>query len=463
MENKYKLLIKNTGYLTISNFASKILVFLLVPLYTSYLTTEEYGKYDAIVITVQIIAPLVIANISEGVMRFLLDDNNDEDVITIGNRFILMGIFIMGVLFTINRLTNAVSFINGYEIYGFLYSAFYITNNYLTQFAKGQNRVRLMAITGALSTVVMLIGNIAFLILFKMGIIGFLLANIMSLAIPTLVYLMCLKPWNANEKSPEYYTKRREMLNYSFPLVFNAIGWTINSSLDKYCVIYFYGVAASGLLAIAYKIPTILSVLYSVFTQAWQISAVQEYGKDDSIAFYSGIVLVTNAIGCMGCSALLLFNRILAGFLFSNEFYQAWQYVPFLLLSVLLNQTAGVIGPILSAKKESKAMAIASVAGAISNLFFNIILIKIMGIQGAALATALSSFIILFIRWWHARDLLNSNIYLTICSSWIVLSANAVFEIASSSYIFHVAAFMIITAINFKQIKNAIKQVFHSK
>lgn len=40
---KYKYLFKNVGLLTISNFGSKILSFLLVPLYTSLLTTGEYG------------------------------------------------------------------------------------------------------------------------------------------------------------------------------------------------------------------------------------------------------------------------------------------------------------------------------------------------------------------------------------------------------------------------------------
>ena len=60
MNKTYKSLVKNMGYLTISNFASKILVFLLVPLYTSVLSTAEYGIYDAIVITVKFIAPISV-------------------------------------------------------------------------------------------------------------------------------------------------------------------------------------------------------------------------------------------------------------------------------------------------------------------------------------------------------------------------------------------------------------------
>lgn len=56
MNKTYKSLVKNMGYLTISNFASKILVFLLVPLYTSVLSTANMELYDAIVTTIQFIA-----------------------------------------------------------------------------------------------------------------------------------------------------------------------------------------------------------------------------------------------------------------------------------------------------------------------------------------------------------------------------------------------------------------------
>ena len=51
MNTDYKYLFKNIGLLTISNFTSKILTFLLVPLYTNVLTTEEYGTYDFYVVT----------------------------------------------------------------------------------------------------------------------------------------------------------------------------------------------------------------------------------------------------------------------------------------------------------------------------------------------------------------------------------------------------------------------------
>ena len=75
MAERVKYLFKNMGILTISSFASKILVFLLVPLYTSILSTSEYGTYDLVVSTISLIYPILTMNIYDAVMRYCLDKN----------------------------------------------------------------------------------------------------------------------------------------------------------------------------------------------------------------------------------------------------------------------------------------------------------------------------------------------------------------------------------------------------
>ena len=63
MKKDYKYLLKNVGLLALSNFGSKILVFLLVPLYTRMLTTEEYGTFDLYVSTITLLIPILSLNI----------------------------------------------------------------------------------------------------------------------------------------------------------------------------------------------------------------------------------------------------------------------------------------------------------------------------------------------------------------------------------------------------------------
>ena len=79
MDHKVKYLIKNIGLLAFSNFSSKVLVFLLVPLYTNVLTTLEYGIYDLAISTVSLLAPVLTINISDAVMRFLINEKKEKE------------------------------------------------------------------------------------------------------------------------------------------------------------------------------------------------------------------------------------------------------------------------------------------------------------------------------------------------------------------------------------------------
>ena len=80
MKNNTKYLLKNVGLLTLSNFGSKILVFLLVPIYTRLLSTEEYGIYDIYLTTITLLIPVLSLNIVEAVMRFALDRKIEKKV-----------------------------------------------------------------------------------------------------------------------------------------------------------------------------------------------------------------------------------------------------------------------------------------------------------------------------------------------------------------------------------------------
>ena len=71
--NRYNYLFKNIGILTLSSFATKLLSFFLVPLYTNILTTTEYGTYDLLNSTIGILLPILTLDIQEAVLRFALD------------------------------------------------------------------------------------------------------------------------------------------------------------------------------------------------------------------------------------------------------------------------------------------------------------------------------------------------------------------------------------------------------
>lgn len=122
MKERSKFLFKNMGILTISNFSSKILVFLLVPLYTSVLTTSEYGIYDLIISTVSLLFPILTLNITDAVMRFLMEKNSDKNNIAmIGVKYILLSSVLIAAVLCVNGRLYVWREICGLEIYIFLY------------------------------------------------------------------------------------------------------------------------------------------------------------------------------------------------------------------------------------------------------------------------------------------------------------------------------------------------------
>lgn len=396
--SKYKYLLKNIGLLTISNFGSKILSFILIPLYTNVLTTSEYGIYDVYATTVSLLIPILTLNIVDGVMRFALDEKKDKrQVFSIGIKYVTIGSLIFSSLVIVNNIFNLVPLFvdfSSYLILLFVSSLFYTL---ITQFSRGIEKITDVAVSGIINSIIMLGCNVLFLLYFKMGIQGYFLATCLSFIIPSIYLVVRLKIWKyivprTNSQLTE------EITDYSKPIIFDTVSWWVTNVSDRYVVTWFCGIAANGIYSLAYKIPSILNVFQSIFTQAWTLSAVKSLEDKDSSAFYSSIYEYCNCGIVVLCSILILMDKILAKILFANEFYLAWKYAPFLMISVVFGILSGLFVGIFAAAKQSKTFSFTTVIGAAVNIIFNILLVYFIGPLGASIATLLAYIIVWMIR-----------------------------------------------------------------
>lgn len=425
MDSKSKYLLKNTSILTISNFSSKILVFLLVPLYTSVLNTTEYGIYEIIMSTIQLLVPFLTLNIADGVLRFMMDtDAKKEQIKSIGLIFVIISTVLFFIIIVVNYVFDIWNILSEYSLETFLYYVFYVFNQLFIQTAKGEGKVKELAIAGVISTFVSLIANILLLVVIPLGLRGFFCAYILGQLSSTLYLLFKI---NFLKDLTFKFDKIliHEILNYSLPLIFATLGWLINNVSDRYVVAWMCGIDQNGIYSVSYKIPTIITTIQNIFIQAWTISAIKEYKSKERDFFYENIFLKLNALMCCCCSALIISTKILARFLYAKDFYAAWRYVPFLLVSVVFGASSGFIGPILSAEKNSKDLAKSTFYGALANLILNFALIYVVGVQGAAIATALSNVVIYVLRQKAIRGLLINKKYKIIIISWILISSQA--------------------------------------
>lgn len=458
MNKKYKYLFKNIGLLTISNFGGRLLTFLLIPLYTKYLTTSEYGIYDLYTATVELLIPILPVCIFDAVQRFSLNkDSNKSDIFTVGFRNMLKSILIFSLLILINYTFKIFAELNKYPLYLLL---FFISDNFYTYFSnvsKGLDNIKDYAVCGFINSATTLLLNILFLTVFNMGIDGYFLANILSYFIAGFYLMIKVKIWNYLKLHLSNKNQKSEMINYSKHLVLSSISWWINNSIDRYFIIWLLGTAENGIYSVAYKIPTIINVVQSIFNQAWTLSAVKEFDnrKDD---FYSNTYKNYMLLLIFSCSGLIIFDQLIAKIIYSSDFYIAWKYVPFLLISAVFSALNSFIESIFAASMDSKIIAQTTILGAVINIILNLILIHSIGTMGAAISTMISYFAMWIFKLIKAKKIVNISVNpIKASASVIILLIQSILIIYTTNnlikYSFVIILFFVIALINIKDLK----------
>lgn len=466
MDKKFKHLFQNAGLLLIGNFSSKILVFLLVPFYTSILTTEEYGSYDLLYTTIQMLLPILSLNILDAVMRYTIGESkeNQKESFTIGLKYVALScvLLVVGTLFCAKVMRYDI--IEQYYLEFIFLFISYTLNQFIIQFARGIDDISGISIAGVIGTIIMIAGNLLFLLVFKSGLNGYFYAYILSFAVPAffLFFRDRMYEYKTNTISIFRLTEREKgMLKYTLPLMFTTLSWYINGVSDRYAVTYFCGIGVNGVYSVSYKIPAILNAIQTIFIQAWQLSAIKEYGDKSSERFYISTYEGCQTVMVLLCSSLILGTRILAKILFADDFYVAWLYVPTLLLYVVFNTLSGTIGGIFSATKDTNAVAKSAIVGAATNIILNIVMVFYWGAEGAAIATVISSIVIWYMRMHYSEKYVNfgCNIKKHIME-YILLIFQAVSMTLMEGlwcYLIQIGIILLLLLMNYKKILSVVK------
>ena len=167
-----KELAKNTGLLAIGQFGTKLLSFFLVPLYTYVLSTAEYGIYDLMNTTISLLVPILSLNICDSALRFPLDKDVDrKQVFSICCLHIFASVLFGCMLIGLNYCFNIISIVNDYPVLFLLLFASNALSGLLNCFVRGIDKVKEVAISGVLSSAVMIALNLLFLLPLHMGLL----------------------------------------------------------------------------------------------------------------------------------------------------------------------------------------------------------------------------------------------------------------------------------------------------
>mgnify|MGYP004514269349 FL=1 len=450
-KSKYKDLSKNTLLFTISSFGAKIISFLLVPLYTYVLSTQDYGLVDLMTTTVQLLIPILTINIQDAVLRYALDKDYDEGVVVgAGIKIIVFSSIFLGLILLVVGKFYLIHLDGQYLMFLFFSYVFGALNNCFSMYLKARDKVKVLTVSGLINTFLACILNIVLLLWLKMGVTGYLVANVAGTIIAVLYMLVAGKIFKET-KFKNTFMVLNKMIPYSMPLVANSLAWWLNNASDRYILTFFCGAAVNGIYAVSYKIPTILSTIQSVFYSAWSISAITEFDKDDSDGFIGNVYSLYSAASYIGCSILLIGNVFIAKILYSNDFFVAWKYVPFLLVGTVFNGIALFEGCIFTAVKRTKDVSRTTIMGALVNTIINFLLIPFIGATGAALSTMIGYMTVWIIRTLQLRSIVKMKVDWNIqIASAVLILIQAVFAVFVKSYLIQAIPIIILIVIQRK-------------
>ena len=402
--NPYKSLMANTVLFGISTFGARFLTFLLTPFYTRILSRAEYGVTDLLLQTGNLIIPIASVGIANGVIRYGLERSTDKNSVFTTGLLTASAGFV--VLLLLSPLLDRVAFLSGYVWLILLYVLAANVHSVCNQFARSIGHVRLFALDGILRTALTILFNILLLAVFPMGVTGYVLANVLADGITTVFVFVRAGLWRFFRLSSLSRRDTIRMLRYSAPLVPSTLcSWIINIS-DRYLIALLIGSAATGIYAVANKVPSILMTVANIFTSAWQISAVTERTPAEKERFFSNVYSVYTVVAFAAASGVILTAQISTRLLAAPGYYAAWRYVPVLTLATTFACLGSFLSSIYMAEQRSTATFATTMLGAACNLVGNFFLIRYWGSMGAAVSTLLSYILIFAVRAVHTRSLL---------------------------------------------------------
>lgn len=460
--NKYKKLITNTAVLALGTLGSKLIVFFLMPLYTSLLTPGEYSTADIISQSANLLIPLISLGMYEAVFRFAMDKELElSKVLSTGLFSTLAGSALFAVFLP---LLCQIEYFDGYFPLIYVYVLFASIHYLVSRFTRAIGQNTLFAFQGILSTAFNVAFNILFLVGFNMGVLGYVLSTVIADLLTSLFLFMKLKLWRSIKLKNFDFSLLKSMLKYSVPLIPTTVFWWITNVSDRYIIKGMLGGDINGLYAAAFKIPTILLLLSSVFTEAWQFSAVSESdaGKKEHAEFFGVVFHSFQGLLFMSAACLIALSQMFAKLLFAASYYDAWRYMPLLIMATVYSSLVTFMGSVYLVDKKSILSFITAFIGAAVNVTLNIVLIKPYGANGAAFATLICYVVVYIIRTFTAKRSLRFNRHpVKVTVNTLILSIQTLFLILEFPYALLVQALgvVLIFAFNAGPIIDGIMRV----
>ena len=411
-----KKVLTSSSLYTIGNVLQNGVVFLLLPIYTRYVSTKEYGAVSLIFAMGTVISLFFTLGLQNTVVRFTYDKPNDADYLNrlYGTLFTFIGmvsaaVFVVFVFLAkpivqlfcdadfwlpyVYVMLVSVCTLPFYEILQRIMQAHYEATRYVVQ-------QLLYFFLGSGISILLVVG-------LKTGGLGIIIGQ----AVASVFF--CVYTWSYSIRRYKLgidLPLLRECLSYSVPLLPNRIAGFLPRFMDKAFLIN-YSAAITGIYAAGYRLGNGLSFL----TQGFHLALLPWfYGKmGDGAAARKEIKLVARRtmllIACLGLMVSLFAEEAIS-LILGPAYHDAWKVLPIAAFVVVFNRLKIFWLMTLTYNKSGTRYApAATYTFAILCFLFNIWLIPHYGMMGAAFAILLARFLSTFVMLYYSLKVENIN------------------------------------------------------
>lgn len=392
ISNRVNKIFSDLVIYSIGVFGTRILTFLLVPLYTYFIEKPaDYGYYDLCLTLCMMLLPVSTLQLREGSFRFLFstdDDNERRQVISFIYRSVLTNI---GVILAIALLVD-LFFTVAYWWYAVAMLLAMTLHEIFAQTVRGLKDNKTYVFSSLINVFCVGIFSVLFVVILDLGIRGIFLANIFSRII-TVIFIEIRRHTISRFFSITLNTKgvSRNILKYTLPLIPISVCWYLTISCDRLFINSFIGLETGGIYAVAVRFTTILQTLSLIFYQSWQETAISQYDSDDRSQFFSKVFNLY-AYVLVALFVIYAFGlKLNYGWLISDEYSHSLTYLYPMGLAAALNALATSYFDLLyQCAKETKRAASAVFISLGINLTCNYIFINLMGVWGVILTSLIT-------------------------------------------------------------------------
>lgn len=400
-EHQKNSILSNSLIYTLSGLLIKCFGFFLLPLYTAFLSTEDYGITGLASNFLGTMSFIAAFSLYSAVVRFYVDLKDSKEKLKQFYGTVVIFIFISSILlgFILTLLQDIVSrlFFSGIPFHPIIQLClislvFQCQHTIFENILKSQQRAMLYSVLSIAYFLVTITLTLVFVTVYKMGATGVVLATLLAGLLYSLFFIayMVIKKEISFKFNLELL---REALKYSIPIMPHNLSTQIASLLSMGLIGGQSSLSNLGIYTIASQFGNLADTVQGYANQAygpWLYEKLHKQDSDYKNEIRGTAKLLTAAIGLFLLGISLLSHEYIVLFT-ASEYKTSWRYVP-LIVSVFSIKTMYYfyVEVLFYYKKASRFLFAATLSSSLINILLSYILIPKQGILGSILADGIS-------------------------------------------------------------------------